>query len=844
MPPSTRAPLKVCDEVDVLAIDAFNILWVKENYPQTWHRERIAGVVSDKVGDKWCVSFPDGEVKHLSRPKINFLKRPPATHHEGEPVIEEDSSSERESGAEEPAADSSDNDGEPSFFNEEADHDNYPEKSGKKSDTLDISDRWQQEELFNFDQRAKFGYYEQYGPHINAGLADNHDKPLHKILFELGVHFLPVIYLMGMASKMEVAGAALHTANVPGYAGWLVSIHDLLQWIGVWIYYLAFPQTGHRHGYWTEPAGGYGPRHQLQRWLALGQNGEKSFAWFSKMERAFALPEAPDAKDAAMKATLGWWTALRDSFHGAVTASWLLCLDESMVAWQGLGMPGLMVILRKPTPIGLELHTLCCALSGILTWFEVYEGKDVMAMKEYNDEYPKSIALTLRMTENYHNTGRVLIADSWFGSVACAIALFRVGLFCVMNVKTATKNYPKNDLMSEVGEIKGKTDLARKQRRDRRGKSLAFTQDVSVGKKGTLTLLAAGHNKKVPLLLIATAMTMLPGKTHNKTWKVNQADGTITQHSLSTRQPEVHALYRLWMNIVDIHNKLRQGVVSMADVWGTVSWEKRHFAEGLGFWEVNVFKTLIYFYPKYKGMPHGEFRARLAWSFMTLGKVAYPADATDPAVSGIYTADTASSSFSNTTPNSSSSNPTPNTTLPTAPLPGGTHHYQSTGHSPKTCSYCKTACYQVCTTCRELGLGTFAVCGRLTKRPCMAQHATGIAPSHGNFQMTSPAKRNMKAAAQARKAARDGGGADERCEDADEDYSDDSDDSDDSDGGTPVGSPLRQSRRARKRAKKARKATRKAAAAQAAHELEQVRRSARAGKRAINREWPPAQSAV
>ena len=179
MPPSTRAPLKVCDEVDVLAIDAFNILWVKENYPQTWHRERIAGVVSDKVGDKWCVSFPDGEVKHLSRPKIKFLKRPPATHHEGEPVIEEDSSSERESGAEEPAADSSDNDGEPSFFNEEADHDNYPEKSGKKSDTLDISDRWQQEELFNFDQRAKFGYYEQYGPHINAGLADNHDKPFY-----------------------------------------------------------------------------------------------------------------------------------------------------------------------------------------------------------------------------------------------------------------------------------------------------------------------------------------------------------------------------------------------------------------------------------------------------------------------------------------------------------------------------------------------------------------------------------------------------------------------------------------------------------------------------------------
>eukprot|EP00966_Prymnesium_polylepis_P010351 238907-Prymnesium_polylepis.1 len=70
-----------------------------------------------------------------------------------------------------------------------------------------------------------------------------------------------------------------------------------------------------------------------------------------------------------------------------------------MVKWMGHGMPGLMVILRKPTPIGLELHTLCCALTGILVWFEIYEGKAAMTLKEYNDEYPKSIALTLRMLE-------------------------------------------------------------------------------------------------------------------------------------------------------------------------------------------------------------------------------------------------------------------------------------------------------------------------------------------------------------------------------------------------------------------------------------------------------------
>eukprot|EP00965_Chrysotila_dentata_P197824 6178418-Pleurochrysis_carterae.AAC.3 len=61
-----------------------------------------------------------------------------------------------------------------------------------------------------------------------------------------------------------------------------------------------------------------------------------------------------------------------------------MVLDESMVRWMGTGMPGLMVILRKPTPVRLELHPLCCALSGILINFEVYEGKEAMALKGFN----------------------------------------------------------------------------------------------------------------------------------------------------------------------------------------------------------------------------------------------------------------------------------------------------------------------------------------------------------------------------------------------------------------------------------------------------------------------------
>eukprot|EP00965_Chrysotila_dentata_P212731 6187215-Pleurochrysis_carterae.AAC.2 len=139
-----------------------------------------------------------------------------------------------------------------------------------------------------------------------------------------------------------------------------------------------------------------------------------------------------------------------------------------------INIPGLMVVAQKPTPmIGLELNTLYCRLSGNLVWFEVYERKKaIMALKIFNGEYPKLIALTLRMCKPYFRTeslgllclsarGRVLIADSRFGLVVCAQALFKNGRFAIMNIKMAHRDYSKYALLAEVGEIKGGTAEAR-----------------------------------------------------------------------------------------------------------------------------------------------------------------------------------------------------------------------------------------------------------------------------------------------------------------------------------------------------------------------------------------------
>ncbi|KAL3896482.1 MAG: hypothetical protein SGPRY_013262, partial [Prymnesium sp.] len=84
----------------------------------------------------------------------------------------------------------------------------------------------------------------------------------------------------------------------------------------------------------------------------------------------------------------------------------------------------------------------------------------------------------------------------------------------------------------------------------------------------------------------------------------------------------------------------------MADAWATTDWRKRHFAEMLGFAEVNIYKSLQYFKRGcWAAMSHNEFRKRLAHAFLILGKEPFPDD-----ILSAGTSSTTTSSF--TSPNS------------------------------------------------------------------------------------------------------------------------------------------------------------------------------------------------
>jgi hypothetical protein len=207
----------------------------------------------------------------------------------------------------------------------------------------------------------------------------------------------------------------------------------------------------------------------------------------------------------------------------------------------------------------------------------------------------------------------------------------------------------------------------------------------------------------------------------------------------------MHATYHETFHIVDDHNELRQGEAAMADVWGTRDWADRHFAEGIGLWEVNVYKAAVAF----QGVTyhHSEFRKRLALEFLTLGKHEWG----KPLVQST-------------------------TETPAQPGPSMEHKFvplsQLTGkqNHAKLCGYCGTeSAYMICTMCfPDVTQCTYAICNANTGRACINEHCSGVLPRHTGHKVKLPANAPARAGlredaatqrkkAQARAAAQIGG---------------------------------------------------------------------------------------
>lgn len=422
MPARPREPpLRERDIVSV-AVRQFGEEYARTRGGRQWASENVRdeGTVIEKHNNQYLVEFADGEERRWwPRKLLRFVSR--SAEGPARPVVHEsddDDESERDEvmndgdgGESNGGSNNSSSDEGGDGNGGDADEENGDQ--GAVQGDAEQVDGWIRNDEQFVDERQKQGWNACNPPVWNACpekcRSAEADCDVSSYFFEVCISWFPQTFFKELSENMQAVGRSKGQL----WASWKVTIEDVWQFVGVWFYMFAFEELGSRRNYFSGISGRpshFGPRHCVEEFMLRGKNGVKGVRWFENMLACFELPKGDVPDTDPFYQTRYMWECCREHFVACVTPSWLLTLDESMVKWVGRGMPGQMVVPRKPTPMGLEIHTLCCSISGILVNFEVYEGKEAMEQKEFVNAMTdvgvinKSTALTLRCLKPYFST--------------------------------------------------------------------------------------------------------------------------------------------------------------------------------------------------------------------------------------------------------------------------------------------------------------------------------------------------------------------------------------------------------------------------------------------------------
>ena len=297
-----------------------------------------------------------------------------------------------------------------------------------------------------------------------------------------------------------------------------------------------------------------------------------------------------------------------------------IVLDESISAFRPFfdntpeGIGWLVKMIRKPKGVGAELKNAACAVTGVMLFLELQEGKDEMAAKEFCEKFPKHAALVLRLTKQWHGKAKVIYADSYFASLQTVKACMLFGLDFVGPIKNACAGFPKKFMHNGIWLLGEQPN----QRGDWRAIELVVTiNDVerrvcgfAWNEPGT-----QGVPKKV---LIASCGTTLPTDPHiKKRWCVNDDTGLTTNITRHVPRPLIVKQYFEAACGIDVHNHLRQGVMGIEEHIGTKDHIFRLFTTIFGMCVVDAFK--FYYMANTQMKPQGlkKFIEAAALAFLT-----------------------------------------------------------------------------------------------------------------------------------------------------------------------------------------------------------------------------------
>lgn len=343
-----------------------------------------------------------------------------------------------------------------------------------------------------------------------------------------------------------------------------------------------------------------------------------------------------------------WWriSGLVDDFNARILRVFrpgqMLTVDESFSYWTGAdvdhgiasGLPKKAFMKDKPKGCGILFRSLACGTTNIMLKLEIHEGKDKMELKEYqvrskdkernlNDPsyaarkergevYNYTGAVCLRLTKPYHHSNRVVVMDSFFGSVSTLRALYRFGLYGIGIVKRGHKFFPQKRLQDWYNELKASSANKMVPRgsckfmfsRDAppSTSSSSSSSSTSMPSDNKLMAVAWAIGDDVKCFVSSWGSTDL-GNDFRKVYpKLIKCEGstevTTTHCEVRIPRPAVLESFYEAFPAVDENNKLRQGYLAIEERWRTHHWHMRAFATVLGVCVANAYFAYLYEYEK------------------------------------------------------------------------------------------------------------------------------------------------------------------------------------------------------------------------------------------------------
>lgn len=299
--------------------------------------------------------------------------------------------------------------------------------------------------------------------------------------------------------------------------------------------------------------------------------------------------------------------SFNDNMTFAFSASWLVCVDESMVVFYNKYAPGWIAVKRKPHPLGNEYHTVACCESKIIFFMELVEGKDkpkegAHSEAQFEKDFGSKIAaLVVRMTTPIWGSGRAVLLDSGFGYIPSVVQLKNKGLYATAVIKKK-RAWPKHTQAEDaIQEMVGKDVGTIRVRRGRYKTSFGEEQ---------IYLVALADSLHTSLMLSNWATTRRTGDDKYR---------RVGNNVVTFQYGEVQTHYYFGRHAVDDNNNNRQGCLSFEDVFVPKDWNKRQFGFIISVSQVNAFLAYNYFIAKEKEkeITKAEFVRDLAKELVT-----------------------------------------------------------------------------------------------------------------------------------------------------------------------------------------------------------------------------------